>query len=927
MGKEEYSPDPDISIRTPGRPLPTFSGLALPTPLRALYKHHEDALSTPHPSELTALATRLRSIRLDVSPTPDPNGPERAAPKPTKLDFGEHVESDKENVDNGRRFDHAKPPRTPKKVGSGLFAGSPASDVGEEQRASLQNSDAREPSLTPRTPSLQKEDNTADVETDGSPPSLTETPTTQPTFSSPAAQRTEPDVQELHLTPQNSEASASNHSVECQPGDDADSLPSGGANIPEQLTERIEPSPTTDVELHPEQVTSDTLEQQVGSVQSEQDDTEQDDTEQDASESAFLSEQLQILLEGKDKWSWPKRCEAMTTVSQALVTSPSDRDIATVREAIASLSNAVNDNLDELRPSIINSALRLINSVLISKADSGSNFAEDVFPSVMDISCGRSLTAREAARCIALMLQVYPGLSNILEDADNPDRLIELLQLDVDEESALPETQNRAKLALPLVRQAVHGEASVIPHSPEGVVTPAAQNGSSQASNESATPVQCSTNTNSPASAGRVESGTDSAEKTKSSSAAQLTDFPSPSGSDLRTPRLHRLSERLGPTSSSEFKATKRQSLRANLADIRLNTPLIRNKKLGNSIRKISPLSGRKKRTYTEEDIAEARSAAIRVVMEESAQREAKLRAEYQKERTELEKKFLKEQSLAAELNSVLTEYEQTMQKMISQGNSQASAYCTSLEKETKRLKAELLEVTEAYESVKERYDSGKQAIKVYENKETRFIEHIRTLKNNFGELQKWSDDLKANCEKKLANAFSQVTTFRTSYMEAEAHRNKATVDLNRVQLELTKSLSDRAKIVATLSTLEASLHQEEDKTSSLETSLSSMKDSLERITAQKERLEREVSSAHEQLKKTSSQLAELEDARTRADQAIEKLQKDTAERQALKARAYDDLTRIRELENELQVKDREYEDLSNLCDEACSQLEKIKSR
>lgn len=724
------------------------------------------------------------------------------------------------------------------------------------------------------------------------------------------------------MTPHNSEASASNHSVECQPGDDADSLSSEGANIPEQLTERIEPSPTTNEELHPEQVTSDTPEQQVGSVQSEQ-----DDTEQDASESAFLSEQLQILLEGKDKWSWPKRCEAMTTVSQALVTSPSDGDIATVREAMASLSNAVNDNLDELRPSIINSALRLINSVLTSKADRGSNFAEDVFPSVMDISCGRSLTAREAARCIALMLQVYPCLSNILEDADNPDRLIELLQLDVDEESGLPETQDRANLALPLVHQAVHGEVSVIPHSPEGVVTPAAQNGPCQASNESVSPVHCSTNKNSPASAGRVESATDSAEKTKSSSAAQPTEIPSPSGSDFRTPQQHRFSERLGPTSSSEFKATKRQSLRANLADIRLNTPLMRNKKLGNSIRKISPLSGRKKRTYTEEDIAEARSAAIRVVMEESAQREAKLRAEYQKERSELEKKFLKEQSLAAELNSVLTEYEQTMQKMISQGNSQASAYCTSLEKETKRLKAELLEVTEAYESVKERYDNGKQAIKVYENKETRFIEQIRTLKKNLSELQKWSDDLKTNCEKKLANAFSQVTTFRASYMEAEAHRNKATVDLNRVQLELTKSLSDRAKMVATLSTLEASLHQEEDKTSSLETSLSSTKDSLERITVQKERLEREVSSAHEELKKTSSQLVELEDARTRADQAIEQLQKDTAERQALKARAYDDLTRIRELENELHVKDREYEDLSNLCDEACSQLEKIKSR
>lgn len=1062
MVNDESSPDPEITVRSPNAPLPTFAGLALPSPLRELRQQHiADAPSTPHPSELTALAIRLKKVRLDTSPT-DAESPLEYTPvsltKPIRLDFGEGEPGyDKENVDNGATVsDSGKPPRTPKRkvkeraveetivesetelqhepvaevegdfvqntvkenVESPEAAAKEARADVEEESPNDASSDAVEADSTELVAEGHEDANEiiddatplevdvddvahptdADVDVDTSPaderPDDAAEDVPDANDSAPIVQEDETNVvstetvtnchehtatdadadqplplddkeasagveldEELPYIEQNTSTDGAGAVEMADVGEtafhqgefedmkqtvDAETLVSTDAphnDVKEGSTftpahgEEVDPVPpnseteaksTGETESHAENAVSPKGEASDGasSTRTEPVLQDADDSEGDA---GVFAQQFRIVLEGREKWSWPKRCEAMSTVTQTMIASPSDRVISVVRKATPDLSNAVNDNLDELRPSIITSALSLINSVLSSRADEGSDFAEQVFPSVMDLSCGRSLTAQEAARSVALVLDFHPELSSILEDADNPDRLIELLQLDVAEENGDPVSRSRAQKAMALVHKVVNGGGSEDALSPGRTDVKGVPKVVPQATDTPKSGEKRRTTLD----ASAAPSGAGTLNKLAGKGASPLSAC-SASGSphaavEGRTPRHHRFSERVGPVSSSGIKATPRQSLRVNMSDIRLSTPLVRNKKLGKSVRKTSPASSRKSRMYTEEDMEEARSAAIRVVMEETSQREAKKRSQHQAEIAALEKSLRKEKSEVTELKSVLEEYELTMQKMVAQGNSQASAYCASLEKETKKLKAELLEVTEAYESVKERYDGAKQALKVYENKETRFIEQIRGLKKNMTELQKWSDELKANCEKKLAKAFNQVTTYRASYMEAEAHRNKAATDLERARSDLAKEVTNHAETAAALSRLEVSLHEEQDSRSSLEASLSSAKDSLARLTSQKDRLQKEVSTSQEELRKTTAKLSELEDAETRATNASKQLETFTAERQSLKARAYDDMTRIRGLESELEVKDKEYQELNAICEEALSQLEKAR--
>lgn len=1065
MVNDESSPDPEITVRSPHAPLPTFAGLALPSPLRELRQQHvADAPTTPHPSELTALAIRLKKVRLDTSPT-DAEPPLEHTPvpatKPIRLDFDEpEAGHDKENVDNGATMsDGAKPPRTPKRkvkelaveetkvegerevqethvaevegdsvqdiveesVESPEAAGTEAQSDVEEDSLNDETSDAAEAESIELVPEDREdadevnddakqvevdvhdvvrptdadvdadaslpEESPDDAEEDGpeaeegfapivqedkpkSAPTETETDILEHTATEADAdqplplsdkealvavevdeefpqteQRTSADgVEAVEMADVGESASHQAESQDTELSADAERLVPAESSH-NDVEEAATTTPVHAGELDPLPLISDNAAMSTGESESQAENADSpaeasdvastvlsrttepvqevsDDSEGDAE---VFAQQFRIVLEGKEKWSWPKRCEAMSTVTQTLIASPSERVISIVRSAIPDLSDAVNNNLDELRPSIITSALSLINSVLSSRADEGSDFAEQVFPSVMDLSCGRSLTAQEAARSVALVLDFHRELSNILEDADNPDRLIELLQLDVIEENGDPISRSRAQKALALVHKVVNGEWSEGTPLPGGTDAKTVPNAVTHATRTPKSAAKRSaTSDASQALSGAVSLNKVAEKDTSPLSTRSERDSPL-AAVEARTSRHHRFSERVGPVSSSGIKTAPRQSLRVNMSDIRLSTPLVRNKKLGESVRKISPASSRKRRMYTEEDIEEARSAAIRVVMEETSQREAKERSQHQEEMAALEKSLRKEKSEVTELKSVLEEYELTMQKMVAQGNSQASAYCTSLEKETKKLKAELLEVTEAYESVKERYDGAKQALKVYENKETRFIEQIRGLKKNMTELQKWSDDLKANCEKKLAKAFNQVTTYRASYMEAEAHRNKAATDMERARSDLAKEVANHTETAAALSRLEVSLHEEQDSRSSLEASLSSAKDTLARLTSQKDRLQKEVSASQEELRKTTAKLSELADAETRATNASKQLETFTAERQSLKARAYDDMTRIRGLESELEVKDKEYQELNSICEEALSQLEKTK--
>lgn len=974
MGSDEYSPDPDIVIRNDRDYMPKFAGVAtLPTPLRALQGLEEgSSLATPRPSEFTLLANRLRKIRLDVSPEDVAKSSSPSTPlqgKPVRLDFGDDAvtqNDDKENVGNGvPSATPSKPPLTPSKplltprssggsLGPGIFQTSvpvenahdsspmqsmpQTHDPGTPETKLSMELVKEVPSSTPSLPPRSPEDMSSEVAATGD-----EVEVSAPDFHGDAeADNTchSAEATDEGVVCSSTEPATDNISMQNDEADKTQPLVSGiGKSSSGNSIERSE-----EVELaiptspsqgeHPKGASSADADVNIlrplecGNAEPSQICT----AEQEGGPGSVLpslTEPLQKLLDGKEKWSWPKRCEAMALVNKVLTSTPSEETISTVRTVLPDLAITVNDNLDELRPSVITSALSLVNAVIPLKLGEVSEFAEEVFPSVLDLACGRSLTAQEAAKTLALVLSVYPDLSSILEDADNPDRLCELLELEAKSDTSESASRSHASEALKLVQGTVFKDASAEVQSAKPLSSPIPTQAEDVPDTAVVSPSKGSEDSSPDvplvADAFNLESKPIVDTREKHSAPVVSVSNTSPSGGGIgRTPRQNRVSLRIERLPGSGLKSASRHSFRGR-PESRFSTPVVRNMKLGDTVRKISPGSTRKRRMYTEEEMEEARRAAMRVVMEETSQAHAKEREQLQQEKAKSEEELRKEQSLVGELKSVLEEYELTMQKMVSQGNSQASAHSISLENETKKLKAELLEVTEAYETIKERYNGMKQTVTIYENKEARNIEQIKDLKRNMAELQKWSNDLKANSEKKLAKAFDSVTTYRASYMDREAHLSKAGLDLLRLRSELDKEVANHTETAANLSRIEAALHDEQDMRSSLEASLVSSKESVARVNSQKERLQKNLNSANAELKDVKLQLAKMTDADTRAAEAAKQLQTFSVESQSLKARAYDDMTRIRALQEELESKEKEYEEMSTICEEALSQLEKMK--
>lgn len=982
MAQEDTSPDPDVTIRSPRLSIPQFSGIPLPSPLRELQRRQESAArasSISHPSEFTALAVRLRKIHLNSSPSSDQsNTPFHA--KPTKLQFDDEDPSiDKENVDIGTGVIRGETEskallQTQQKESSSatsLFSKADASESADEVVPQFSEQEAychdveqeaetndgtkfhvEDNSVTTRAskidaraditdalcavdePSIQTtdfkitEDVTAvrssyRIVADNTEHAVASTPVTNAdtdfNFDHPAE---DPDRNNFGAAQNSSDLS--NHAIHNNQNNADEYL--GAVPLNEAASDNSELDATVSRREESESVLGN-QNHSVGHTGARNGFPSAPTDNSHREESRVLEEfeaNLKTIIEGQAKWPWQKRCEATSKVSKILSNSPSKGILSTVHNLLPTLSVTIINNLDELRPSIMASALNLVNAIVGSKADLESDFAEQVFPSIMDLACGRSITSQESARCLALVLDFHPELSKILEEADNPDRLGELLKSDEKSEMVGEDVKLRARNASTLFQKVLGGDEAVptteevpklasagpgreVVESPQEIrnKSPPARNPSTSSS-ALETPSQPTQNRNARFSQ-RLNA---------------VTGTPLAINEGL-TPKSGNLARRSLQFLSSGLKGSPRHSIRLG-SEGHPAAPVVRNMKLGDSVRKISPGS-RKKRIYSEEDMEEARRAAMRVVAEEVSQANAKEREKLQKEKSDLERRLTKEKSDVADLKVVLEEFELTMQKMVAQGNTQASAYCATLEKETKKLKAELLEATEAYENVKERYDAAKQTLKVFENKEGRSIEQIRELKKNMAELQKWSNDLKANSEKKLAKAFQSVTSYRASFLDMEAHLSKANSDLERTKAELEKEVKNHAKTAAALVHVEASLHNEQDNRSSLEASLSSSKSSLSRLASQKERLQEELSEAQEELKNMSAEFSRLKDADARAQNASKQLETYAAERQSLKARAYDDMNRIRELESLLETKDKEYNELNVICEEALSQLENLK--
>jgi hypothetical protein len=103
------------------------------------------------------------------------------------------------------------------------------------------------------------------------------------------------------------------------------------------------------------------------------------------------------------------------------------------------------------------------------------------------------------------------------------------------------------------------------------------------------------------------------------------------------------------------------------------------------SARKITPLSIRKRRLYTEDELDEARRVALRQAIEEA-------KAMFEDERVQFRKRLSLEEAERKGLQDALNQYEATIGEMVARDNSNTSAVHAALESERNSLKADLLE-------------------------------------------------------------------------------------------------------------------------------------------------------------------------------------------------------------------------------------------
>lgn len=197
-------------------------------------------------------------------------------------------------------------------------------------------------------------------------------------------------------------------------------------------------------------------------------------------------------------------------------------------------------------------------------------------------------------------------------------------------------------------------------------------------------------------------------------------------------------------------------------------------------------------------------------------------------------------------------------------------------------------------------------------------------------ELEQWSQDLKANAEKKLAVSFETASKFRTMFLDKEAREKKVTEELRVAKAELTGQKEAYAEAMAKTSQYETEktkAGQAADAAVRLERQL---RDQLESATTQIEKRDKDLASLREQLAESSSLAAKFEAAESSSKAAEAKLQAAEAkqartekENKDLKARAYDDLQKVNNLEAELKEKSLELEETTAMCEELISREEK----
>lgn len=625
-----------------------------------------------------------------------------------------------------------------------------------------------------------------------------------------------------------------------------------------------------------------------------------------------LMRHIDKILHGKAKFSWPERSESLKILASAVTNNLNDElTSCLLLEHLNSLAIKLGEHLAELRPSIITSALQLISAILKSSLPS-QEFIASIFPHLATVACEHSLKADDAIHSLVLAINKHTSPEISLSDIDNIPRL----------EKAFRNYMNRRKFPEEMAAPTERALQCIIQESSKKSIpslTPAPIAVSSpgtvyhnKSDKETVSEVR-------PSSSFEARNNGDNAPEVVSISESDRGRDIHRSVDRVRSLRLSRMSWRAkleSPALSSrsgiplpcDSKRTPRPSENPIADD---SDPM--------------PSSVFRGRAYSKEEVEEIRQTAIEAVIEKLDQEHREECDRIQKEKIDIERELEKERSDNGELRSVLEEYEVTMKQMVSQTNSQLNAHQMTLESENSRLKSELQGTTEAFDKLKEKYETTKQALERMETKEGRLVEQVQELKKNMVELQNWSNDLKTNTEKKLTKAFESVTSYRAMYMDKEAHERKAISDAEKLRLELEKSTQNLRETAGKLSYLEGELHKEQDTRADLSGQLSSAKATILRLTTQRETSQQQLDKNLKSITGMKQRIGELEGAVTRMNDTKKQLDLMRTERQELKARAFDDMKRIESLEQKLNAKDKELEEMNVICDEAFEELEKWK--
>jgi chromosome segregation ATPase len=230
--------------------------------------------------------------------------------------------------------------------------------------------------------------------------------------------------------------------------------------------------------------------------------------------------------------------------------------------------------------------------------------------------------------------------------------------------------------------------------------------------------------------------------------------------------------------------------------------------------------------------------------------------------------------------------------------------------------------VTESFGKLKTRYDTLKDSASSADDREERLVAQNRELKQSMVDLTAWSNNLKANTEKKLAASFETASRFRTMYLDKETREAKVADELKVARCELESRDQTMSEALAKVFKLEANLNKADDARRSSDRNLSQIREELSRAESQRADLLAQISTLEAKLTEAAVIEMKFEAAEAASKEANARLTDVEKENKELKARAYDELTKIRKLETQLKDKKIEIEEMTQMCEELMAREE-----